>query len=65
VLPWLWHRPAAAAALIRPLAQELPYATDAAVKGKKELIKIKFGHRNKDQLIKNSKQSIVFYPGSQ
>ena len=28
---WLWHRPAAVA-LIRPLAQELPYATGAALK---------------------------------
>ena len=31
LLPWLWRR-TAAAALIRPLAQELPYATHAAVK---------------------------------
>jgi len=30
-LLWLWHR-LAAAALIRPLAWELPYATGAAVK---------------------------------
>ena len=28
-LLWLWHRPAAAA-LIQPLAWELPYTTDAA-----------------------------------
>ena len=35
VLPWLWHR-LAAAALIRPLAQELPYAAGAAVKRKKK-----------------------------
>ena len=35
VLPWLW--PAAAApALIRPLPQEHPYATGAAVKRKKK-----------------------------
>ena len=64
VLLWLRHG-GAAAALMQPLAQELPYATDAAIKRKKKLIKIKFGHRNKDQLIKNSKQSIVFYPCSQ
>ena len=39
VFPWLWCRPAAAA-LIQPLAQELPYATDAAVK------RIKKGKKN-------------------
>ena len=38
MLPWLWCRPAAAA-LIRPLAWELPCATGAAVKEKKILIK--------------------------
>ena len=32
---WLWCRPAAAA-LIRPLACELPYAAGAALKGKKK-----------------------------
>ena len=31
MLLWLWRRPAAAA-LIRPLAWELPYAADAALK---------------------------------
>ena len=31
VLLWLWHRPAAAA-LIQPLAWELPYATAVAIK---------------------------------
>ena len=35
VLPWLWCR-LAAAALIQPLAWELPYATDAALKRKKK-----------------------------
>ena len=30
-LLWLWYRPAAAA-LIQPLAQELPYAIGAAIK---------------------------------
>ena len=35
VLLWLWHR-LAAAALIRPLAWELPYATGVALKKKKE-----------------------------
>ena len=34
VLRWLWHRPAAAA-LIRTLAWELPYATGVALKRKK------------------------------
>ena len=33
VLPWLWYR-SAAAALIPPLAGELPYATGAALKKK-------------------------------
>ena len=32
---WLWHRPAAAA-LIQPLAWELPYAMDVALKRKKK-----------------------------
>ena len=35
VLLWLWNRPAAAAPN-GPLAQELPYAPGAAVKGKKK-----------------------------
>ena len=35
VLLWLWCMPAAAA-LIRPLAWKLPYATGAALKKKKE-----------------------------
>ena len=35
VLPWLWCRPAAAA-LIGPLARELPYVTGAAVKRKRK-----------------------------
>ena len=35
VLLWLWHRPAAAA-MIRPLAWELPYAVGVALKKKKE-----------------------------
>ena len=34
-LLWLWHR-SAAAAPVRPLARELPYASGAALKGKKE-----------------------------
>ena len=38
-LLWLWHRPAATA-LIQPLAWELPYAADVALKRqKKSLIK--------------------------
>ena len=36
---WLWCRPAAAA-LIQPLAQELPYALGVALKGgKKSIVK--------------------------
>ena len=34
VLLWLWHRPRAAA-LIRPLVWEPPYAADSAKKGRK------------------------------
>ena len=33
-LLWLWGRPAAAARFNQPLAQELPYATGATLKGK-------------------------------
>ena len=33
MLLWLWHRPAIAT-LIRPLAWELPYASDVALKSK-------------------------------
>ena len=35
MLLWLWHWPAAAA-LIQPLAWELPYASGAALKSKKK-----------------------------
>ena len=35
VLLWLWHRPAATAA-IRPPALEPPYTMDAAIKSKKK-----------------------------
>ena len=35
MLPWLWHR-LAAAAPIRPLAWELPYAAGVAQKRKKK-----------------------------
>ena len=37
VLLWLWCRPAAAA-LIQPLAWELPYASGAALKIKKKIL---------------------------
>ena len=36
VLLWLWCRPAAVAALIRPLAWELPYAMCMALKKQKK-----------------------------
>ena len=35
-LLWLWHRPAPAAP-VRPLAWELPYVSDVAIKSKKRL----------------------------
>ena len=44
VLLWLWFRPAVAAP-IRPLAWELPYAADAALRSKKKLNKNKTKHR--------------------
>ena len=34
-MPWLWHRPAAAA-LSQTLARKLPYATGAAIERKKK-----------------------------
>ena len=42
---WLWCRPAAAA-LIRPLAWEPPYAAGAAIKRKRKEKRKKLGHRN-------------------
>ena len=50
--PNLWHRPAAAA-LIRPPAWELPYATSKAVKGKKKKKKKMYGIHF-DSLLNNS-----------
>ena len=44
-LLWLWQRPAAAAAPIRPLAWELPDASDAALKRKKTKI-----HKGQDRI---------------
>ena len=35
LLLWLWHR-LAAVAPVQPLAWELPYATDSALKSKKQ-----------------------------
>ena len=40
-LLWLWYRPAATA-LIRPLALELPHATDVALKNQKTKNKKQF-----------------------
>ena len=40
--PWLWHRPAAAAP-IRPLAWELPYASGVALRRKKNFFLILSG----------------------
>ena len=53
-LLWLWHRPAAAA-LVQPLAWELPYATSAALKDQKTKKKKK---RKKGFL------DHTFYPGA-
>ena len=74
-LLWLWHRPAAVAP-IQPLAWELPYATDAALKRKKQKTKQKKNHIhsttytiiNKDLLynIGNSTQhSVLTYMGKE
>ena len=35
-LAWLWHRQAATAVPIQPLAWELPYATGVAIKKKRK-----------------------------
>ena len=43
VLPWLWYR-LAAAAPIRPLNQELPYAAGAAIKRGKKNHSSETGH---------------------
>jgi len=40
VLPWLWHRPEAAA-LIPPLAWELPYAAGVVLKRKQKTKEVK------------------------
>ena len=56
-LLWLWCRPAAAA-LIRPLAWEPPYAVGAALKGQKTTTKKKKKKRKKrteDDVIKSHK----------
>ena len=58
-LPWLWHR-RAAAALILPLAWELPFAADAALKRQKKK-KVKVSSYI-DLFIKhNEKPNIVRY----
>ena len=46
--PWLWLRPAAAA-LVQPLAQELPYATGRAIKKKKKKKKKKKEKKKKHE----------------
>ena len=48
----LWHRLAAAAALIRPLAWELPYATSAPLKRPKEKRKKERKKEIKDKMEK-------------
>ena len=62
-LLWLWCRPAAAA-LIRPVAQELPYAMDTVVKKErkqnKELTVIKMFTTALLILSKNTKQPNVY-----
>ena len=56
-LLWLWHRPAAVA-LIRPLASELPYATDVALKRKKKKIEL-----SEDMFFQFTKSSECLTPG--
>ena len=46
-LPWLWHRPAAAA-MIQPLAQELPYVASVAREGREGGRKEKKGRNEKE-----------------
>ena len=53
----LWRRPAATA-LIRPLAWELPYATDAALKRQKTNKQTKFRSEYVEKYIDRKCQSI-------
>ena len=60
-LLWVWCRPAATT-LIRPLAEELPYATLAALKRQKQKTKTKKKRErecNKDEI--NDHESQLFY----
>ena len=61
VLLWLWRRPAAAAP-IRPLGWEPPYATAVALKGKKER-KEKKERKKSEVLSQNSKKRICLLEG--
>ena len=56
-LLWLWSRPTAAA-LIQPLAWELPYATDVALKRKKKKIEL-----SEDMFFQFTKSSECLTPG--
>ena len=60
-LLWLWHRPVAAA-LIRPLAWEPPYAVGAALekKGKKDKKKKKKKPNYKWSIIYNTSESLLY-----
>ena len=53
-LLWLWHR-LADATLIRPLAEELPYATCEALKKKKTL-------RSSNQLVLEIQVQVIWLP---
>jgi len=58
VVSWLWCR-SAVAALIRPLAQELPYATGVAVKEKK----ISWVFIKNTSVLKKHKEVYLHSPG--
>jgi len=51
VLPWLWHRQAAATP-IQSLARELPYATDVALKKDKKKKKKRKNTPHKSNIVK-------------
>ena len=61
---WLWRR-LAAAALIRPLAWEPPYAMGVALKGKKKKKKKKIEKKKKRETSNIKCSGIIYKPGDE
>ena len=57
-LLWLWLRPIAAA-LIQPLALELPYATRAALKRKKKTKKLELKLENREWYCNHTRRGVT------